>query len=251
MFRALIARAGRGGADRGPPVRPSSGSGTPRSGCAPGTSPWSPPMTGAGRIRGGDREAAYDRAAGAWLADHLHGREAILLAGSNEEAAELARRVQAQLVKMGTVVQPRAPLADGNQAGTGDLIRARLNTRIDAGGAASSPTGTCSGSTGWQGQDAEVRRGCRAAAGRRRSWFPAPTCLRRRTALRGQHPRRPGPHRRHRARAGHRNAVPAIPVRRHEPRPRSQYRPRGHRGNRPARHSSHTSRPPPKRSSTR
>ena len=81
-----------------------------------------------GRIRGGHREAAFDRAAGAWLADHLHGRDAILLAGSNEEAAELARRVQAQLVTMGTVVQPRAPLADGNRAGTGDLIRARLNT---------------------------------------------------------------------------------------------------------------------------
>ena len=54
-----------------------------------------------GRIRGGDREAAFDRAAGAWLADHLHGRDTILLAGSNEEAAELARRVQAQLVHDG------------------------------------------------------------------------------------------------------------------------------------------------------
>ena len=57
-----------------------------------------------------------------------------MLAGSNEEAAELARRVQARLVQIGTVVQPRAPLADGNHAGIGDLIRARLNTEIDAGG---------------------------------------------------------------------------------------------------------------------
>ena len=39
-------RAGRGRADRGPPVRPRSGSGAPRSGCAPGTSPSSPPTTG-------------------------------------------------------------------------------------------------------------------------------------------------------------------------------------------------------------
>ena len=129
MFRALIARAGRGRAVRGAAVRPPSGSGTPRSGCGPVTSPWSRPMTGAAGSGAATGRRPIDRAAGAWLADHLHGRDAILLAGSNEEAAELARRVQAQLVKMGTVVQPRAPLADGNRAGTGDLIRARLNTQ--------------------------------------------------------------------------------------------------------------------------
>ena len=110
-----------------------------------------------GRIRGDHREAAYDRAAGAWLADHLQGRDAILLAGSNEEAAELARRVQAQLVRMGTVVQPRAPLADGNQAGTGDLIRARLNTRIDAAGQRLTNRDVLR-IQGWQGQAAEVTR---------------------------------------------------------------------------------------------
>ena len=110
-----------------------------------------------GRIRGDHREAAYDRAAGAWLADHLQGQDAILLAGSNEEAAELARRVQAQLVTMGTVVQPRAPLADGNQAGTGDLIRARLNTRIDAGGQRLTNRDVLR-IQGWQGQAAEVTR---------------------------------------------------------------------------------------------
>jgi ATP-dependent exoDNAse (exonuclease V) alpha subunit len=110
-----------------------------------------------GRIRGSHREAAFDRAADAWLADHLHGRDTLLLAGSNEEAAELARRVQAQLVKMGTVVHPRAPLADGNQAGTGDLIRARLNTQIDAGGARLTNRDVLR-IEGWQGQDAEVSR---------------------------------------------------------------------------------------------
>ena len=36
---------------------------------------------------------------------------------------------------------PQAALADGNHAGTGDLVRARLNTEIDAGGR-SSPTAT-------------------------------------------------------------------------------------------------------------
>ena len=110
-----------------------------------------------GRIRGDHREAAFERAAGAWLADHLHGRDTILLAGSNEEAAELARRVQAQLVTMGTVVQPRAPLADGNRAGTGDLIRARLNTQIDAGGQRLTNRDVLR-IEGWQGPDAEVVR---------------------------------------------------------------------------------------------
>jgi TrwC relaxase/AAA domain len=87
-----------------------------------------------GRLRGGPREETFDRAAGAWLADHLRGRESLLLAGSNEEAADLARRVQAQLARMGRVGPGEAELADGNMAGTGDLIRARLNTCIDAGG---------------------------------------------------------------------------------------------------------------------
>jgi hypothetical protein len=110
-----------------------------------------------GRVRGDHREAAFDRAADAWLADHLHELDTILLAGSNEEAAELARRVQAKLVAMGAVVQPRAPLADGNRAGTGDLIRARLNTRIDAGGQRMTNRDVLR-IVGWQGQDTEVVR---------------------------------------------------------------------------------------------
>ena len=87
-----------------------------------------------GRIRGADAETAYDRAAAIWLADHLRGKNVLLLAGSNAEAAELSRRVQARLIQLGTVGPPQAALADGNQAGVGDLVRARLNTEIDAGG---------------------------------------------------------------------------------------------------------------------
>ena len=85
------------------------------------------------------------------------GKDTLLLAGSNEEAAELARLVQAQLVQMGTVVHPRAPLADGNRAGTGDLIRARLNTQIDAGGQRLTNRDVLR-IEGWQGADAEVTR---------------------------------------------------------------------------------------------
>jgi hypothetical protein len=38
-----------------------------------------------GRIRDADEETAYDRAASMWLADHLRGKDVLLLAGSNAE----------------------------------------------------------------------------------------------------------------------------------------------------------------------
>ena len=88
-----------------------------------------------GRIRAGDREAMHDKAALAFLADFLAGKDSILLAGSNAEAADLARRVQDSLIRAGRVHHPRLELADGNRAGIGDLMRARENaTTIDAAG---------------------------------------------------------------------------------------------------------------------
>ena len=110
-----------------------------------------------GRIRGADHEAAYHRAASMWVADHLRGKDVLLLAGSNSEAAELSRQVQAKLVKLGAVGPPMVLLADGNHAGTGDLVRARLNTGIDACGRKLTNRDTLK-ITGWRGPDAEVRR---------------------------------------------------------------------------------------------
>ena len=110
-----------------------------------------------GRIRGADEEAAYERAASMWLADHLRGKTVLLLAGSNAEAAQLSRRVQARLTQMGTVGRPQAALSDGNHAGVGDLIRARLNTEIDAAGRKLTNRDTLR-VTALPGPDAEVRR---------------------------------------------------------------------------------------------
>ena len=110
-----------------------------------------------GRIRGADEEAAYDRAASLWLADHLRGKDVLLLAGSNAEAAELSRRVQAKLAQMGSIGPPQAALSDGNHAGVGDLIRARLNTEIDADGRELTNRDTLT-VTALRGPDAEVRR---------------------------------------------------------------------------------------------
>ena len=110
-----------------------------------------------GRIRGADYEAAYDRATSMWLADHLRGKDVLLLAGSNAEAADLARRVQAKLTQLGTIGPPQAALSDGNHAGVGDLIRARLNTRIDAAGRPLTNRDILQ-ITAFRGPDAEVRR---------------------------------------------------------------------------------------------
>ena len=110
-----------------------------------------------GRIRGADAEAAYDRAATMWLADHLRGKDVLLLAGSNAEAAGLSRRVQAKLTQLGTVGPPQAPLSDGNHAGVGDLVRARLNTKIDADGRQLTNRDILE-VTAFRGPGAEVRR---------------------------------------------------------------------------------------------
>ncbi len=189
-----------------------------------------------GRMRGADQETAYDRAAGMWLADHLQGKNVLLLAGSNSEAADLSRRVQAKLIQLGKVQRPQAALSDGNQAGTGDLIRARLNTTIMAGGRELTNRDTLQ-ITGWHGTQ---RPG--VPPGTRRNLdqpVPCPQGVpggQRRAGLRGQHPRRAGPDRGYRPPAGHRHPVPPVPVRRADPGPGFQHhahRHREHRATRP------------------
>jgi hypothetical protein len=77
----------------------------------------------------------HDKAALAFLADFLEGKDAILLAGSNAEAADLARRAQDSLIRARRVQQPQFQLADDNRAGVGALVRARENVKtIDADG---------------------------------------------------------------------------------------------------------------------
>ena len=128
-----------------------------------------------GRIRAADAEAAYERAAAAWLADHLRGKDVLLLAGSNEEAAGLARRVQARLIQAGHVstdgYQAHVPLADGNQARPGDLIRARLNTEIDADGRKLTNRDTLK-ITAIRGDSVEVRRQRLDGSWTQKFWVP-------------------------------------------------------------------------------
>ena len=110
-----------------------------------------------GRIRYGDHEAAYARAAGEYLADFLAGKDTLLLAGTNAEAAELARIVQSKLAAAGKVGEPRIELADGNHAGTGDIVRARHNTDIRIDGERLVNRDTLK-ITAFAGKDIQVRR---------------------------------------------------------------------------------------------
>ena len=89
-----------------------------------------------GRIRGAHQAEAERDAVALYLADHLMGRDSLLLAGTNEEAAKLAGMVRAELARLGRVPQrTEVTLADGNGAARGDLLRARENTRaVDAAG---------------------------------------------------------------------------------------------------------------------
>ena len=89
-----------------------------------------------GRVRGGPQPQAEQDAVRLYLADYLMGRDTLLLAGTNEEAAHLAGMVRAELARLGQVPdRPEVTLADGNGAAAGDLVRARQNTpAVDAAG---------------------------------------------------------------------------------------------------------------------
>ena len=110
------------------------GSARRRCGCAPVTPACWPTTTSAA----GSSKAPASRwptpPTRRWLADHLSGRTSLLLATTNTQAAELARRARDELAALGLVATgDLAELADGNVAGAGDLIVARQNIRIEAG----------------------------------------------------------------------------------------------------------------------
>jgi len=81
------------------------------------------------RICGGTPEQMQQAAYTAWLADTLSGRDSLLLAGTNDQAAELASRARQDLVRAGRVNPDGVALVDGNRAGVGDRIVTRTNDR--------------------------------------------------------------------------------------------------------------------------
>lgn len=85
-----------------------------------------------GRLRGGTAEQMTERAYQGWLVDHLEGRNPLLIASTNEQAAELAARARADLVRAGLVEENGVLLRTASvetRAGRGDLIQLRRNDR--------------------------------------------------------------------------------------------------------------------------
>lgn len=79
-------------------------------------------------VGGGSVEATERAAANAWLADTLEGKESLLLAASNEQAARLSTQLRSELVELGRVSPEGVPLGlQGTIAGVGDVVQARRN----------------------------------------------------------------------------------------------------------------------------
>jgi hypothetical protein len=86
-------------------------------------------------IARGAQDRMHDEAVSGWLNSFLDGKNTFLLAGSNEEAARLARLARERLAALGKISgADEIVLSDGNAAGAGNRVRARLNTKIDASG---------------------------------------------------------------------------------------------------------------------
>lgn len=88
-----------------------------------------------GRLRGGSAEDMTQRAYQGWLADHLADRNPLLIASTNEQAAELSARAREDLVRAGLVEADGVVLRTGQRyqvetkAGRGDVIQLRKNDR--------------------------------------------------------------------------------------------------------------------------
>jgi hypothetical protein len=81
-----------------------------------------------GRFVGGEADDMRREAYQNFLADHLAGIDALLVCGSNEEAAEASSRVHEELVRLGRVDDRVTTTLRGDvRAGVGDLIQTRRN----------------------------------------------------------------------------------------------------------------------------
>jgi hypothetical protein len=81
-----------------------------------------------GRVHVGDLATTTEDAFNAWVSDRAAGLDAIMLAPTRELVAELNRRARDHRLN-GDVPDAVVRLADGNQAGVGDVIITRSNDR--------------------------------------------------------------------------------------------------------------------------
>ncbi|WP_393101431.1 MobF family relaxase [Streptomyces sp. LN325] len=83
-----------------------------------------------GRLRAGTREQMLEASYQSWLADHVGGQDAVLIAPTTKQADLLAARARADLVRLGTVEDEGIELENrGLTVGKGDMIQLRKNNR--------------------------------------------------------------------------------------------------------------------------
>lgn len=83
-----------------------------------------------GRLRAGTREEMLEASYQSWLADHVGGKDAVLIAPTTKQADLLAARARADLVRLGRVEEVGIELTDrGLTVGKGDVIQLRENNR--------------------------------------------------------------------------------------------------------------------------
>lgn len=81
-------------------------------------------------IPGGTLEATEAKATRGWLTDHLAGKDAALIVGTNEAAVRINALVRAELIRLGRVDEAGVALGmEGETAGVGDIVAARRNGR--------------------------------------------------------------------------------------------------------------------------
>jgi hypothetical protein len=155
-----------------------------------------------GRVHVGDLTTTTEDAFKAWAADQAAGLDAIMLAPTRDLVADLNRRARAHRLNHSPAA-PEVGLADGNQAGVGDVIITRTNDRR----LRLAPTDL------GQKRRPLGHHPCRQTRRPDRATHPEPphrpaaSRLRPavdRTRRRHHHPRRPGRHRRHHARPANR-----------------------------------------------
>ena len=88
-----------------------------------------------GRVIGGDPEQMMNAAAAAYVALTADGTDVLLMAAGHALRRELSRRIRDDLMQLGVVAAgPAVRIADGAQAGPGDLIICTRNDRgVEAG----------------------------------------------------------------------------------------------------------------------
>ncbi|WP_223874475.1 MobF family relaxase [Salinispora mooreana] len=80
-----------------------------------------------GRLAGGTLEEMTEAVTRAYVADVLAGRQAVVVASTNERADELSAQIRAELVRLGRVEDGGVRVLGGNVAGVGDLVQTRAN----------------------------------------------------------------------------------------------------------------------------